>query len=94
VAAMEVYEEVEDNQRGTCWGRAPTLGRTPMGLNMIHSPSSQNMARPHLDIFCMSHYFDVYYGIEWCSDVKLDPLEMLSSYLSIHIKNVQNGVHM
>jgi hypothetical protein len=40
------------------------------------------------------HYFIVSHGIGWCSDVRLDPLEMFSSYLSIHIKNVQNGVHM
>jgi hypothetical protein len=37
---------------------------------------------------------DVSKGIGWCSDVRLDPLERLSSYLSSHIKNIQNRVHM
>jgi hypothetical protein len=75
-------------------GRAPTLGRASIGLNSIHSPSGQNMARQHPDRFCMSHCFDVSHAIGWCSDVRPDPLERLSSYLSIHIKNVQNRVHM
>jgi hypothetical protein len=77
-----------------CWGRAPTLGHAPIGFNSIHCPSSQNMATPHPDRFCMPHCFDVSHGIGWCLDVRSDPLERLSSYLSIHIKNVQNGVHM
>jgi hypothetical protein len=76
-------------------GRAPTLRCAPIGLNSIHSPSGQNIARQHPDKFCMPRCFDVLMdGIGWCSNVRPDPLEMLSSYLSIHIKNVQNGVHM
>jgi hypothetical protein len=75
-------------------GRAPNLGRAPIGLNSIHNASGQNMARQHLDRFCMPHCFDVSHGIGWCWDVRPDLSERLSSYLSIHIKNVQNGVHM
>jgi hypothetical protein len=52
------------------------------------------MARLHHDRFCMPHCFDVSHGIGWYLDARLDPLERLSSYLSVHIKNVQNGVHM
>jgi hypothetical protein len=77
-----------------CWGRAPTLGCTSIGLSSIHSPSGQNMARPHPDRFYTPHCFDVSHGTGWCSDVRLDSLERLSSYHSIHIKNIQNGVHM
>jgi hypothetical protein len=65
-------------------GRAPTLGRAPIGLNSIHNASGQNMARQYLDRFCTPR----------CFDVRPDLSERLSSYLSIHIKNVQNGVHM
>jgi hypothetical protein len=77
-----------------CWGHAPTLERAPIGLNSIHSPSGQNMARQHPDKFCIPHCFDVFHGIGWCSDVRPDSLERLSSHLSIHIKNIQNRVHM
>jgi hypothetical protein len=76
------------------WGHAPTLGHTSIGLNLIPSPSSQNMARQHPDRFCTLHCFDVSHGVERCLDVRPDPLERLSSYLSIHIKNVQNRVRM
>jgi hypothetical protein len=77
-----------------CWGHAPTLERAPIGLNSIHSPSGQNMSRQHPDKFCIPHCFDVFHGIGWCSDVRPDSLERLSSHLSIHIKNIQNRVHM
>jgi hypothetical protein len=93
-SAMEVGIWESGGRPKGCWGRGPTLGCAPIGLNSIHSPSGQNMTRAHPDRFCMPHCFDVYRGIGWCSDVRPDPLERLSSYLSIHTKNVQNGVHM
>jgi hypothetical protein len=71
-----------------------TLGRTTIGPNSIHSPSGQNMARQHPYRFYMPHCFDISCGIGRCSDVRPEPLETLSSYLSVHIKNVQNRVHM
>jgi hypothetical protein len=37
------------------------------------------MARPHPDKFCTPHCFDVSHGIGWCSNVRLDPLERLST---------------
>jgi hypothetical protein len=77
-----------------CWGRAPTLGCDPIGLNLIYSPSCQNMARQHPDRLCMPHYFDVSHGVGRILDVRTDLLERLSSYLSIHIKNIQNRVCM
>jgi hypothetical protein len=52
------------------------------------------MVRPYPDRFCMPHCFDISHGTGWFSDVRLDPLERLSSYLSIHIKSIQNRVHM
>jgi hypothetical protein len=88
-----VYDRVVDDQRGA-GVIIQTLGHTRIGLNSIHSPSGQNMARQHPDRFRMPHCFDVSHGIGWCLNVSLDPLERLSSYLSIHIKNVQNRVDM
>jgi hypothetical protein len=73
---------------------APTLGCTPIGLNSIYSSSGQNMARQHPDRSGMPHCFDVSHGIGRCLDMRPDPLERLSSYLSIHIKNIQNRVCM
>jgi hypothetical protein len=92
VVAMEVY--VGGRWLEGCWGHAPTLGHAPIGLNSIHSPSGLNMARQHPDIFCMPHCFDVSYGIERYLDMRLAPVERLSSYLSIHLMNVQNGVRI
>ena len=30
-----------------CWGRAPTLGRILIGLNLIHGPMGQNKVSQH-----------------------------------------------
>jgi hypothetical protein len=69
-------------------GHALTLGRAPTGPNLIHSPQGQDMVTQHRDRFCAPHCFDVSRGLRRNVDMRPVPLESLSSYLSIHIKNV------
>jgi hypothetical protein len=46
LVAAKGHKEVEDRTQG-CWGRIPTLGRVPMGLNLIHGPLGQNRVTQH-----------------------------------------------
>jgi hypothetical protein len=46
VAAMG-YMNVGGRPQG-CWGRSPTLGRVPIGPNLIHGPLDQNKVTQHL----------------------------------------------
>jgi hypothetical protein len=93
LATKGVYE------RGRGWpGRgeshALTLGRAPIGPNLIHSPRGQYMVTQHHDRFCVSHCFNISRGFRRNLDMRLVLLEIWSSYISIHIKNVKNGVGM
>jgi hypothetical protein len=40
-----------------------TLGRAPIGPNLIHSPQGQDMVTQHRDRFCAPHCFDVSHGL-------------------------------
>jgi hypothetical protein len=91
--AMGVYERVGARPRPG-GGRAPTLGRAPMGSNMIHGPTGQNRATQHLDRFWMSTSFDDPHRLRYYFDMRPVPSQSLSNYLSNHIKNVPNGVRM
>jgi hypothetical protein len=90
---MGVYERVGARPRPG-GGRAPTLGRVPMGSNMIHRPTGQNRATQHLDKFWMSTSFDDSCRHIYYFDMRLVPLDALSNYLSNHIKNIPNGLRM
>jgi hypothetical protein len=93
VTAMGVYERVGTRPRpgGGC---APTLGRTPMGSNMIHGPTGQNRAMQHFDRFWTSTSFDDSRRLKYYFGMRPVPLEALSNYLSNHTKNVPNGLLM
>jgi hypothetical protein len=58
VDAMGVYERGR-GRPGRGEGRALTLGRAPIGPNLIHSPRGQDMVTQHRDRFCAPHCFDV-----------------------------------
>jgi hypothetical protein len=93
LVAKGVYERGRGRpRRGE--GHALTLGCAPFGPNLIHSLRGQDMVIQHHDRFYAPHCFDVFRGLRRNLDMKLVPLESLSSYLSIHIKNTQNGVGM
>jgi hypothetical protein len=47
------------------------------------------MVTQHRDRFCVPHCFDISRALRRNLDMRLVALESLSSYLSIHIKNVQ-----
>jgi hypothetical protein len=91
--ATGVYERGR-GRPGCGEGRALTLGRAPIGPNLIHSPRGEDMVTQHRDRFCVPHCFNVFHGLRRNLDIRPVPLESLSSYLSIHINNVQNGVGM
>jgi hypothetical protein len=91
--AKGVYER-GTGRPGRGEGHAPTLGRAPIGPNLIHTPRGQDMVTQHRDRFCVPHCFDVSYGLRRNLDMRLVLLESLSSYLSIHINKFQNGVGM
>jgi hypothetical protein len=90
---MGVYERGR-GQPGRGEGRALTLGRAPIGPNLIHSPRGQDMVTQHRDRFYVPHCFDVSHGCRRNLDMIPILLESRFPYLSIHIKNVQNGVGM
>jgi hypothetical protein len=91
--AKGVYERGRGRPR--CGeGHALTLGRAPIGPNLIHSPRGHDMVTQQRDRFYAPYCFDVSRGLRRNLDMRPVPLESLSSYLSIHIKNVQNGVGM
>jgi hypothetical protein len=46
----------------TWGGLSLTLGRAPIGPNLIHSPRGQDMVTQHCDRFCAPHCFDVSRG--------------------------------
>jgi hypothetical protein len=93
VAAMEVYERVEAQPR-LGGGRAPTLGRAPMGSDTIHGPTTQKAVTQHPDRFWMSTRFSDSRRLSWNFDMRPVPLEALYHFLSNHIKNVPNGLCM
>jgi hypothetical protein len=74
VVAMGVYERGR-GRPGRREGRALTLGRAPIGPNLIHSPRGQDMVTQHHDRFCMPHCFDVSHGLRRNLDMILVPLE-------------------
>jgi hypothetical protein len=68
LAAKGVYERGR-GRPGRGEGRAPTLGRAPIGPNLIHSPRGQDMVTQHHDRFCAPHCFDVSCGLRRNLDV-------------------------
>jgi hypothetical protein len=52
------------------------------------------MVTQHRDRFCSPHYFDISRGLIRNLDMRPVPLESWSSYITIHIKNVQKRVGM
>jgi hypothetical protein len=93
MTAMGAYERVGARPRPG-GGRASTLGRAPMGSNMIHGPTGQNRATEHLDRFWTSTSFDDSRRLRYYFDMRPVPSQALSNYLSNHIKNVPNGLRM
>jgi len=63
-------------------------------LNTVHGTTAQKTAAQHPGRFWMSHYFDDSHWLLMNLDLKLVSLEAPWNYLSIHIKNVQNGHRM
>jgi hypothetical protein len=63
LVAKGVYERGRGRpRRGE--GHALTLGRSPIGPNLIHSPRGQDMVTHHRDRFCAPHCFDVFSGLK------------------------------
>jgi hypothetical protein len=74
VVAIVVYESRRGRpRRGE--GHALTLGRAPIGPNLIHSPRDQDMVIQHRDRFCAPHCFDISCGLKRNLDMRLVPLE-------------------
>jgi hypothetical protein len=78
LAAKGVYERGR-GQPGRGAGRALTLGRAPIGPNLIHSLRGQDMVTQHRVRFCAPHCFDVSRGLKRNLDMrrfhwKVDPL--------------------
>jgi hypothetical protein len=57
-------------------GHALTLGRAPIGPNLIHSPRGQDMVIQHRDRFGAPHCFNVSCGLRSNLDMRLVPLEI------------------
>jgi hypothetical protein len=74
LAAEGVYERGR-GRLGCGEGCALTLGRSPIGPNLIHSPRGQDMVIQHHDRFCAPHCFDVSRGLRRNLDVLPVPLE-------------------
>jgi hypothetical protein len=72
---MEVYERGRGRPRHV-EGRALTLGRAPIGPNLIHSPRGQDMVTQHRDRFCALPCFNVSGGLRRNVDMRLVPLEI------------------
>jgi hypothetical protein len=74
VVAMGVYER-ERGRPGCGEGHALTLGRAPIGPNLIHSPRGQDMVTQHHDRFCVPYCFIVSRGLKRNLDMRSVPLE-------------------
>jgi hypothetical protein len=75
VVAMGVYERGRGRPRHG-EGHALTLGRAPIGPNLIHNPRGQDMVTQHRDRFCVPHCFDVSHGLRRNVDMRPVPLEI------------------
>jgi hypothetical protein len=71
---MGIYERGR-GRPGRGEGRALTLGRAPIGPNLIHSPPGQDMVTQQRDRFCAPHCFKLSRGLRRNLDVRLVPLE-------------------
>jgi hypothetical protein len=90
---MGVYERL-GARPGPGGGPAPTLGRAPIGSDMIHRPMDQKTVTQHPDRFWTSTCFDDSCRLRYDFNMRPVPLEDLWNFLSKHIKNVSNGVRM
>jgi hypothetical protein len=72
--AKGVYERGR-GQPGCGEGHALTLGRAPIGPNLIHRPRGQDMVTQHRDRFCAPNCFDVSRGLRKNLAMRPVPLE-------------------